>query len=87
MASVPAHNINSPVGTLAAAHFCAFISTFLALEFHAREVPFWDDLATELPHPSIQGGFIRLSEQPGLGVTLNEEVVRRYARNGEAVFE
>jgi len=54
--------------------------------FHASEVPFWDDLVTGLPHPLIQGGFIRLPEQLGLGVTLNEEVARRYARKGEAFF-
>ena len=84
---VAPHNISSPVGTLAAAHFCASTPNFLALEFHASAVPFWDDLVTGLPHPLIQGGFIRLPEQPGLGVTLNEEVARRYARKGEAFFE
>ena len=83
---VAPHNISSPVGTLAAAHFCASIPNFIALEFHASAVPFWDDLVTGLPHPLIQGGFIRLPEQPGLGVTLNEEVARRYAREGEAFF-
>jgi gluconate/galactonate dehydratase len=81
------HNISSPVGTLAAAHFCASIPNFLALEFHASEVPFWDDLVTGVPQPLIQGGFIHLPERPGLGVTLNEEVARRYARKGEAFFE
>jgi len=84
---VAPHNISSPVGTLAAAHFCASTPNFLALEFHASAVPFWDDLVTGLPHPLIQGGFIRLPEQPGLGVALNEEVARRYARKGEAFFE
>ena len=84
---VAPHNISSPVGTLAATHFCAAIPNFLALEFHASEVPFWDDLVTGLPHPLIQGGFIRLPDEPGLGVTLNEEVARRYVRKGEAFFE
>ena len=84
---VAPHNISSPVGTLTAAHFCASIPNFIALEFHASAVPFWDDLVTGLPHPLIQGGFIRLPEQPGLGVALNEEVARRYARKGEAFFE
>jgi L-alanine-DL-glutamate epimerase-like enolase superfamily enzyme len=56
-------------------------------EFHASEVPFWDDFVTGLPHPLIQGGFIRLPDQPRLGVTLNEEVARRYVRKGEAFFE
>jgi L-alanine-DL-glutamate epimerase-like enolase superfamily enzyme len=81
------HNISSPVGTLAAAHFCAAIPNFLALEFHASEVPFWNDLVDGLPKPMIQNGFIPVPEKPGLGVELDEEVARRYARRGEPFFE
>jgi gluconate/galactonate dehydratase len=84
---VAPHNISSPVGTLAAAHFCASIPNFLALEFHAADVPFWNDLVDGWPKPIIQNGFIHLTEKPGLGVTLNEEVARRYARKGEPFFE
>jgi len=83
---VAPHNISSPVGTLAAAHFCAAIPNFLALEFHASDVPFWNDLIEGLPAPLIQKGFIPVPEKPGLGVTLNEEVARRYARPGEPFF-
>jgi L-alanine-DL-glutamate epimerase-like enolase superfamily enzyme len=82
-----AHNISSPVGTVAAAHLCAAIPNFLALEFHASEVPFWNDLIEGVPKPVIRNGFIEIPEKPGLGVTLNEEVARRYARKGEPFFE
>jgi len=81
------HNISGPVGTLASVHFCAAIPNFLALEFHASEVPFWDDLVEGVPKPIIQNGFIPLPEKPGLGVKLNEEVARRHARKGEPFFE
>jgi L-alanine-DL-glutamate epimerase-like enolase superfamily enzyme len=81
------HNISSPVGTLLSAHYCASIPNFLALEFHASEVPFWNDLVEGMAKPIIQNGFIALTEKPGLGVTLNEEVARRYARKGEPFFE
>ena len=84
---VAPHNISSPVGTLAASHFCAAIPNFLALEFHASEVPYWNDLVEGLPKPIIQNGFISVPEKPGLGVTLNEEVARRYARKSEPFFE
>ncbi|HXY50151.1 MAG TPA: mandelate racemase/muconate lactonizing enzyme family protein [Terriglobales bacterium] len=80
------HNISSPVGTLTSAHFCAAIPNFLALEFHAAQVPFWDDLVEGLEKPLIRNGFIRLPEKPGLGVRLNQEVARRYARKGEPFF-
>ena len=81
------HNISSPVGTLAAAHFCAAIPNFLALEFHASEVPFWNDLVEGQTAPIIRDGFLVVPEKPGLGVTLNEDVARKYARQGESFFE
>lgn len=81
------HNISSPVGTLASAHLCAAIPNFLVLEFHASDVPFWNDLVEGCPKPIIQNGFIPLTDKPGLGVTLNEEVARRYARKGEPFFQ
>ena len=84
---VAPHNISSPVGTLASAHFCAAIPNFLVLEFHASDVPFWNDLVDGIPKPIIQDGMIRLPEKPGLGVKLNEKVARKYARKGEPFFE
>jgi L-alanine-DL-glutamate epimerase-like enolase superfamily enzyme len=80
------HNISSPVGTLLSAHYCAAIPNFLVLEFHASDVPFWNDLVEGMPKPIIQNGFINLPEKPGLGITLNEEVARKYARKGEPFF-
>ncbi len=81
------HNISSPVGTLAAVHLCAAIPNFLALEFHASDVPFWNELVEGVSKPLIQSGYIDVPEHPGLGVTLNEEVARRYARQDEPFFE
>jgi gluconate/galactonate dehydratase len=85
--AVAPHNISSPIGTMAAVHFCAATPNFLALEYHASDVPFWDDLAEGVTKPLIQQGHITVPEGPGLGITLNEEVARRYARKGEPFFE
>lgn len=84
---VAPHNISSPVGTLTSAHFCAAIPNFLVLEFHASDVPFWNDLVDGIPKPIIQHGVIQLPDKPGLGVKLNEDVARKYARKGEPFFE
>jgi L-alanine-DL-glutamate epimerase-like enolase superfamily enzyme len=84
---VAPHNISSPLGTLASAHFCAAIPNFLVLEFHASDVPFWNDLVEGIPKPIINDGMIRLPDRPGLGVKLNEDVARKYARKGEPFFE
>jgi gluconate/galactonate dehydratase len=85
--AVAPHNISSPIGTMAAVHFCAATPNFLALEYHAGDVPFWDDLAEGATKPLIQKGYIAVPEGPGLGITLNEEVARKYARKGEPFFE
>jgi L-alanine-DL-glutamate epimerase-like enolase superfamily enzyme len=81
------HNISSPIGTMASAHFCAAIPNFLVLEFHASEVPFWNELVDGASEPLIRNGFITLPEKAGLGIKLNEEVARRYARKGEPFFQ
>jgi L-alanine-DL-glutamate epimerase-like enolase superfamily enzyme len=75
-----------PVGTLASAHFCAAIPKFLVLEYHASQVPLWNDLVEGLPKPLIQNKYIQVPEAPGLGVTPNEDVAK-YARKGEPFFE
>lgn len=83
------HNISSPLGTIAAAHVCATLPNFVALEFHGSDVPFWDSLVTRPDAEGlvIQQGRIRLTEAPGLGCELNEDVARRFAKPGEPFFE
>jgi len=81
---VAPHNVCSPIGTVAAAHLCAAIPNFLVLEFHALDVPWWDELVVE--RPIIRDGFITLSDSPGHGLTLNEEVARAHAKPGTTFF-
>jgi L-alanine-DL-glutamate epimerase-like enolase superfamily enzyme len=86
---VAPHNIASPLGTLAAAHVCATLPNFVALEFHGSDLPFWNELVTraDCEGPVIQNGRIRLTEAPGLGCELNEDVAREYLKPGETLFE
>jgi len=86
--AVAPHNISSPIGTMASAHFCAATPNFLALEYHASDVPFWDDLvADRCECRLIRDGYITVTEKPGLGIRLNEDVARQYARKNEPFFE
>jgi L-alanine-DL-glutamate epimerase-like enolase superfamily enzyme len=81
-----AHNVSSPVGTLAACHACASMRNFTILEFHAQDVPWWDDLClTELP--LIQDGYITLPDKPGLGIDLNDECAREHLAETGKYFE
>lgn len=80
-----AHNVCSPVGTIAAAHLCATVRPFVALEFHAVDVDWWEDMV-EYGGPVIVDGHIRLSDRPGFGIELNSEVCLKHAKPGTAYF-
>ena len=84
--AVAPHCIASPVGTIASAHVCAAVPNFLALEWHGMSVPFWEDMVVGFDGPIIEDGYMKVPEAPGLGVDLNEEVAREYARPGEPFF-
>jgi L-alanine-DL-glutamate epimerase-like enolase superfamily enzyme len=83
---VAIHNVASPVGTLACAHAAATVPDFLALEWHSVDVPWWADTVHH-DGPIIENGFIKLSNQPGLGVELNDDVCRKYLAKGSTYFE
>src|SRR4051812_26095477 len=85
--SVAPHCIASPIGTIAAAHVATAIPNFLALEWHGMSVPFWEDLAAGWDGKVIENGRIRVPDGPGLGVELNLDVAREYARDGEPFFD
>jgi L-alanine-DL-glutamate epimerase-like enolase superfamily enzyme len=80
------HNISSPVGTMAGVHLCAAVPNFLALEWHAASVPFFDALVKGGEAPLIQAGKIAVPGAPGLGIELDEEVAYKYRKPGEKFF-
>jgi len=82
---VAPHNIAGPIGTLASVHLCASIPNFLALEWHAASVPFFDSLLTT-GRPLIEDGHVAVPEGAGLGADLELEVARAYACPGEPFF-
>lgn len=74
------HFAGSPVGCMACVHVAATLKDFLALENHAVDIPWWDDLVTGVPKPIIQKGYIQVPETVGLGIELNDEVVKQHLR-------
>ncbi len=80
-----AHNVSSPIGTMAACHACASMRNFAVLEFHGQDVAWWDDLFIG-QHPLIRDGNIALPEGPGLGIDLNEDVARQHLRDSASFF-
>jgi L-alanine-DL-glutamate epimerase-like enolase superfamily enzyme len=81
------HNISSPLGTVAGVHLAAATPNFLALEWHAASVPFFDALVKNAPGPLIEKGSIRVPNGPGLGIDLDEDIAYRYRCPNEPFFE
>jgi L-alanine-DL-glutamate epimerase-like enolase superfamily enzyme len=74
------HMAASPIAAMASTHIAAATENFLSCEFHANDVPWWDDLAigTAKPH-IVDRGFITVPDKPGLGIEdLNDEVIREH---------
>lgn len=82
------HNVSSPIGTIAAAHLCAAVSNFSVLEWHAIDMPHWADFVRYSGGEIIEDGHIGLTEAPGLGLQLNEEVAleHRHDKGGIPFF-
>lgn len=72
------HFAGTPVSCMANVHCAAATENFLALENHSVDVPWWDDLVNGVSKPIVQKGHIPVPEGPGLGVTLNDEVVKQH---------
>lgn len=77
------HCVAGPLGLAATAHACAASTNVLCIEFHGADVPFWHELVNG---DVIVDGQAVVSGSPGLGVELNEEIVRRYSRRETSVF-
>ncbi len=73
------HQPGSPIGALAMAHVACTLSGFVACEFHAGDMPWWQDLVKG-KKPIIRDGHIDVPAGPGLGVELNDDVVKEHLR-------
>ena len=72
------HMAGSPVCNFANVHCAAATESFLVLENHSVDIPWWDSLVDGVEKPILNKGFIKVPEGPGLGFTLNEEAVKQH---------
>ena len=81
------HMVASYLGAMASAHVCASVPNFMIMEwqiyFHREEQ--WKEIVDH-EGPMVVDGYIPLSEKPGIGVSINEEGLRRYADNRSPFF-
>ena len=78
------HMIGGPIALAASVHFASTVPNLIACEFHAEEVPFFHELASDTSW--LQAGTASPPERPGLGVELNETVAKRYLLDGSSLF-
>jgi L-alanine-DL-glutamate epimerase-like enolase superfamily enzyme len=72
------HFAGTPISFLANVHCAAATENFLALEHHSVDVPWWEDLVDGIEKPIISRGFVRVPQGPGLGISLNEDVLKQH---------
>jgi L-alanine-DL-glutamate epimerase-like enolase superfamily enzyme len=69
---------------VASAHAAATVPNFVALEYHAFDVPWFEDLVSRTGESGdvIEDGEISLPEGPGLGIEIDWDVAREYMVEG-----
>ena len=78
--AVAMHMAESPIACMAAAHTCAALEHFVALEFHSNDIPWWQDMVNYTPGGRIvDNGWVTITDAPGFGIdSLNDEVLREH---------
>lgn len=77
--SMAIHMAESPIACMAAVHCAAATENFMALEYHAADVPWWNDMAGGIANPLVENGYITVPDTPGLGIgELNDEVLQEH---------
>ena len=71
------HFAGTPVSFMANVHCAAATHNFMALEHHSVDVDYWMNLV-KTKKPMVEKGFANVPDSPGLGIELNEEVVKKH---------
>ncbi len=77
---VAMHHAGSPVGAYAGYHCASTFRSLLAMENHALDMPWWQDLVSGVRKPIVDKGYVAVPDSPGLGLELNDSVVREHLR-------
>jgi len=79
------HFAGTPVSFMSNVHCAAATENFLALEHHSVDIPWWEDLV-QGEKPLFNKGFANVPDRPGLGITLNDEVVKQHLDKDDPGF-
>jgi L-alanine-DL-glutamate epimerase-like enolase superfamily enzyme len=82
------HFAGTPVSFMANVHCAAATENFVALEHHSIDVPWWESLVrTTGGNALVEKGFAVVPDSPGLGVELNDDVVKAHLRPKSGYFD
>ena len=84
--SMALHMAGTPICAMASVHCAAATENFLVLENHSVDTPWWDELVIGLPNPIIEDGYITVPETPGLGIELNETVIKEHLHSSRTAY-
>lgn len=74
--NISPHNYNGHLSTMISMQLCAIVPNLRIAEVDVDDVPWRDELFTQLP--VIENGEFKISSAPGWGTDVNEKVLERY---------
>jgi L-alanine-DL-glutamate epimerase-like enolase superfamily enzyme len=82
------HQAGTPVSFMACVHCAAATQNFLALEHHSVDIPWWESMVkTTDGRKLITKGFAGVPlSAPGLGIELNEDVIKEHLHPRDKTF-
>jgi L-alanine-DL-glutamate epimerase-like enolase superfamily enzyme len=81
------HFAGTPVSFMANVHCAAATENFIALEHHSMDITWWESMVrTTAGNALVEKGFAVVPDSPGLGIELNEEVVKQHLRKDSGYF-
>ena len=82
------HQAGTPVSFMANVHCAAATQNFLSLEHHSVDVEWWESMVTMTDGKKIiEKGYAPVPlTSPGLGIELNEEVIKQHLHKSDSTF-
>ena len=74
----------TPVQAVAAGHLACSLPNLLAMEQHFPDLALWHRMVGD--HQLISDGELVVPDRPGLGIRLDDAVVRRHLREEHGFF-
>ena len=59
----------------------------MTLESDSVELGYWDDIVQTESGKVFRDGYLEMTNKPGLGIELNEEVCRAHLAEGSGYFD